>query len=319
MRVLFCHIGFMNLYDGTLNNEKPMFGGKYNETNIGHEVYNFSNYNGRYFGFAQNSKSTIEVNKLLKSKDEKRDKVDNVLVVWCAKKPKGNGVYVVGWYRNATVYRNLQSVPEDVLEDREDKEKNCFNIFSENAILVPTNERSFQVEGIGRYVWYGNKTVIEDVVKYIEDYENRRNNYIKNISENFDNLNGDEKEAVIKVRLNQEIFRTRILKKYKNTCCVSGCNITVKELLIASHIKPWKNSNGNEKVNDCNGLLLCVMHDRLFDRGFISFDDKGKILISSRIDKNNRMFANIDENRTITVNSDNKKFLKYHRENIFIK
>lgn len=319
MKVLFCHIGFMNLYNGPTDYDKPLYGGKYNQNNIGHEAYNFSNYNGRYYGFVQNSKSAIEVNRLSELTSGKLDSASDILVVWCAKRPDIKGVFVVGWYKHATVYRELQSVPNDVLQQRKNKEMSEFNVVADEAVLIPTNERTHQVEGIGRYAWYGNEETIIDVKKYIKNYEKSRNDYIQNISENFDSISGEEKEAIVKIRINHNIFRQKLLQKYNCTCCLSGCKINDKDLLIASHIKPWKDSDSNEKVNDCNGLLLCVMHDRLFDRGLISFDDTGKILISSKLSANNAIYSNIDKSRTIEVNSDNVEYLKYHRENIFIK
>ena len=54
----------------------------------------------------------------------------------------------------------------------------------------------------------------------------------------------------------------------------------MNELLVASHIKPWSISDANEKLDIHNGLLMCPNHDKLFDRGYISFDDTGRILIS---------------------------------------
>ena len=49
-------------------------------------------------------------------------------------------------------------------------------------------------------------------------------------------------------------------------------------VLIASHIKPWKDSDENERLDIDNGLLLCPNHDKAFDRGYISFDDNGLII-----------------------------------------
>ena len=68
-----------------------------------------------------------------------------------------------------------------------------------------------------------------------------------------------------------------------------------------------------------NGLLLCPNHDKLFDKGFISFDNNGNILISNKLDKTNRMFLNIGEQMKIDVNADNIEFIEYHRKNIFKK
>ena len=62
------------------------------------------------------------------------------------------------------------------------------------------------------------------------------------------------------------------------------------------------------------------MHDALFDKGLISFDDNGKILISKELNEEEQALVNINEDSCISIVSDKqKKYIKYHRENIFIK
>jgi predicted restriction endonuclease len=53
--------------------------------------------------------------------------------------------------------------------------------------------------------------------------------------------------------------------------------------LRASHIRPWKSSNNEDRLDAENGLLLVATLDALFDRGWISFRDDGSILISTSI------------------------------------
>ena len=50
--------------------------------------------------------------------------------------------------------------------------------------------------------------------------------------------------------------------------------------LVASHCKPWRNSTNEECLNGENGLLLAPSIDHLFDRGFIGFEDSGRLVIS---------------------------------------
>ena len=88
--------------------------------------------------------------------------------------------------------------------------------------------------------------------------------------------------------------------------------------MVASHIKPWRDSTDKEKVSIHNGLLLCPNHDKLFDSGFISFDDDGRIMISSvELDEKDCKLLNINKDMKIDVSDEQKPFLKYHRENIF--
>jgi putative restriction endonuclease len=60
--------------------------------------------------------------------------------------------------------------------------------------------------------------------------------------------------------------------------------VTDPSLLIASHIKPWRDSSDTEKLDGYTGLLLAPHVDRLFDRGFISFEDGGEILVARLLD-----------------------------------
>ena len=129
-------------------------------------------------------------------------------------------------------------------------------------------------------------------------------------------LKGYEREAVIKERINQSGFRRNLIKKY-GKCCL--CGVEAPELLLASHIKPWKDSDEDEKGATSNGLLLCPNHDRLFDRGLISFNDDGTILISEKLSEKDRMLMNVSNELTIQVDPDMRQYLAFHREKCFKK
>ena len=86
----------------------------------------------------------------------------------------------------------------------------------------------------------------------------------------------------IKTRQGQHKLRKLLLRNYKSKCAL--CNISHPSLLITSHIKPWAESSAEERVDPCNGILLCVLHDALFDKGFISFDDNYHVIFSSEVD-----------------------------------
>ena len=155
--------------------------------------------------------------------------------------------------------------------------------------------------------------------KKIEGYK-LKDEYYNNAKEVEDkieklNLQGIDKEAVVKIRVNQGIFKEQLLCRYSH-CCL--CNVTQKDFLIASHIKPWKDSDENERLDIDNGLLLCPNHDKAFDRGYISFDDNGLIIISDELDDINRVFLNLRQDMSIKLTDGNREYLKYHRKNIFI-
>lgn len=91
---------------------------------------------------------------------------------------------------------------------------------------------------------------------------------------------GKDVERIVKVRLNQSIFRTLVLANYDNKCCITG--IENPELLIASHITPWSKDEKN-RLNPINGLLLNALHDKAFENGLIAIDSEYKICVSSKL------------------------------------
>lgn len=125
-----------------------------------------------------------------------------------------------------------------------------------------------------------------------------------------------EKEAIIRARKGQGLFRNRLLTYWKG-CSITSCKLT--DILIASHIKPWRNSNNMERLDMFNGLLLTPNYDKLFDLGFISFDNNGEIIFSKEFPKSERRILGIDNStHLITVDDRHLEYLKFHRENLLI-
>ena len=127
-------------------------------------------------------------------------------------------------------------------------------------------------------------------------------------------IEGQDRRALVKVRVNQTVFRDRLLKRY-NHCCL--CNVENPALLVASHIKPWVDCLANEKLDADNGFLLCPNHDALFDGGFITFDETGHIVISDKLSLKDCMFTNVTQEMTLELTDRNKLYLEYHRKNVF--
>ena len=128
-------------------------------------------------------------------------------------------------------------------------------------------------------------------------------------------IEGKTKEAMVKVRVNQGVFRDRLFSRY-NKCCL--CNVNNPQLLVASHIKPWSVCQDSEKLLVDNGFLMCPNHDSLFDNGLITFNDDGRIIISDKIDDVNKTYLNIRDDMKINVIEGNVPFLKYHREHVYV-
>jgi hypothetical protein len=110
-----------------------------------------------------------------------------------------------------------------------------------------------------------------------------RNEQSEDINAIVDDPNIDEttRTALIKARLGQDIFRTRLEQKWDNKCAVTNC--VTRTILKASHIRSWRSSNNRERLDGNNGLLLVAHLDALFDVGLISFDDNGEMIVSGRI------------------------------------
>lgn len=89
-----------------------------------------------------------------------------------------------------------------------------------------------------------------------------------------------EAERTVRVRLVQRFFREAVLSSYGYCCSV--CAFEVVEMLNASHIVPWS-KDAKRRADPCNGLSLCVLHDRAFDRGFMTVDEKYRVVVADAV------------------------------------
>lgn len=89
-----------------------------------------------------------------------------------------------------------------------------------------------------------------------------------------------EVERTVSARRGQRFFRNAVLASYDRRCAITG--LPVPELLNASHILPWAEFPG-ERVNPRNGICLAVHFDRAFDRGFVTFDEDSRLVVSRRL------------------------------------
>ena len=125
-----------------------------------------------------------------------------------------------------------------------------------------------------------------------------------------------ERRQLVNARVGQGLFKNNV-RLNEHECRITG--VTQLHHLRASHIKPWKASNDEEKLHGCNGLLLAPHVDHLFDRGFISFEGNGELIISEAMEPEVLTAWAIDVPRTVgNFNSDQKHFLNYHREHILL-
>lgn len=141
-------------------------------------------------------------------------------------------------------------------------------------------------------------------------------------TENFEFPVGLERETLIKQRVNQSFFRSTILSSYNLKCCITG--LSIPDFLVASHIVPWEIDEIN-RLNPHNGLCLNSIHDKAFDKGFITVTPDYKIKVSKYFDdfKNDVAIPEFFlkyENQSIILPDKflpSKEFLDWHYKNLF--
>jgi HNH endonuclease len=123
------------------------------------------------------------------------------------------------------------------------------------------------------------------------------------------------RRTFIDARLGQGQFRADVAQLWNNACAVTGCEIP--EMLRASHIKPWKASNDQERLDPENGLLLAAHIDALFDRGLISFEPNGSMMVSDEISPADFRRIRLPPKLRQRLTPRQKRFLAYHRHSYF--
>ena len=137
-------------------------------------------------------------------------------------------------------------------------------------------------------------------------------------------MTGETRIREVKTRVNQNVFRQIVLANYDDKCGLTG--IDIPELLVASHIIPWKDDEEN-RLNPENGICLSSLYDKAFDQGLISFDNDSKVIFSDRLEKNvgkdyyDKYFVTIKDKKLIVPRKyhPNPIFLEWHRDTIFNK
>ena len=129
-----------------------------------------------------------------------------------------------------------------------------------------------------------------------------------------------ERQNLQTIRTKQSAYRQDVIALWHGQCAVTGVDET--EWLIASHIKPWRESTDSERVDPKNSLLLSPNYDKLFDRGVISFkSSNGKILLPEKMSaafwRNLDRLGINDEKYLSFIPSGTEKYLDYHRNTIF--
>lgn len=161
MTILFCNVGWMEQYQGLRSGDQITGGGAFvKREGRGHEVCNFSSHRGSLYGYVQTPGEQINIDRIGACSDD--ESIDGVTVVWTAGPPNG-GTVIVGWYKDATVFRNYQKF-ENVPASQSQNGIDGYWIKAPHAsaTLLPVDARVFEIPravkgGIGQSnVWYAD-------------------------------------------------------------------------------------------------------------------------------------------------------------------
>lgn len=165
MKMLFCNIGWMEFYKGQSARDKIRGGGSYvQEEGMGHEVCNFSAHRGTVYGYVRPPKAKGQEGQIRIERigEDQSDFATNVRVIWTATRP-GGGTVVVGWYKEATVYRCYQEFKNTpALHKKNNLRGYRIKAKSEDAVLLPVDERTLEIPrkvkgGMGQAnVWFAD-------------------------------------------------------------------------------------------------------------------------------------------------------------------
>ncbi len=187
--MIFCRIAWMEYYQGEIETDQPIGGGEYVDTHgYGHEIYNYKpDDKGNLFGFVEvPAGRNLAIERL--GADYLSNSIAPITIVWCARSPDDDQLYIIGWYKNATVFRSYQDCPDNLIGKRNlpykrDKWSYIFMAELENSILLPISKRRFEIPpkgsdswGFGRSnVWYASDErdvkFKKAVIKYLTSTE----------------------------------------------------------------------------------------------------------------------------------------------------
>lgn len=126
-----------------------------------------------------------------------------------------------------------------------------------------------------------------------------------------------KKLEISRARVGQGKYRERLLEQCR-FCPIT--NVADERLLVASHIKPWAASDDKEKIDPYNGYMLSPLYDKLFDRGFITFTEDRRMVLSDFISPYTWKLLNVKSNSFIqALLMDEKRitYLRFHHLFVF--
>ncbi len=172
--LIFFNVGWMKRYQGLAEDDRPQRGGKWvEEHEWDHSMLNFLAFKGWHYGYGQPQGNQIKLERLGAAPDA--DRLDHVTVVWVSTPPTG-GTVIVGWYRDATLFRDYQEPPKGSGRTHEGKAIGFYaTAKAEDCVLLPEDARAFSIPrgrgGMGQSnVWYADQPAHQAFRQQVLDY-----------------------------------------------------------------------------------------------------------------------------------------------------
>jgi len=128
-------------------------------------------------------------------------------------------------------------------------------------------------------------------------------------------LQATEREATVRQRIGQDLFREGLMALWGGRCAVTG--LEVPALLRASHAKPWADSNDAERMDVYSGLLLAAHWDAAFDVGLVSFDIGGSLLLSPMLPPAGAEMLRQGRESSVVLAPRHLAYMAWHRERVW--
>ena len=215
---------------------------------------------------------------------------------------------------------------EKLLQFTDKDIKQSFEIFN-NLIAqlseVMRNQWNWNIKNnldVQSALWLEFRNKNEKYATYLKRYRARKSN-LDTIKRSYERevkqmSKETEKQAVVTQRCGQNSLRNELIKMTNGRCELT--KIKTLELLRVSHIKPWSECESDDERLDINNcLLLSGLWDLAFDRGLITFDEGGKLLISDKLAKDELALDHLVERKRIFLNKEQAQYMEWHRNKVF--
>jgi len=309
-KVIFCNIAWMKYYLGESEDDKPINGGEYvKKYGEAVEATNFVDYNHYCYGFVRFNGGQIHIERCDKAYSN-QEQINNITVIWVASDGKKKS-RIVGWYRNATIYRyeqykgysSLRGL--DIYYNIKAKSKDCYLLPEENrTFIVPRASREGGGKGMGQSpIWfadseYAQNEYIPKVLEYIDSYDGDYiDTYISDedllYSEKIDETDVDKIIDMAKRSndLRQGLYYINSALKYERTPeILINRAIYLKELYMFDEaIEDLKEALYKDSNNiNCMENLMCLY--RLLDKNFLAIQLGERIIKLLENEKNDLFY-----------------------------